>query len=446
MRNQSEYTESLTEQLLVGVFKMAWNWRVELALLIAIWITSGWTADLLGTAAGFIAWVALWGAVIYFRPTRRWLAKKLRLSRVRRRFGHTVANLDTSRLAKRPPVVLRVDQVPSGVELVLRLQVGTSIADLELAREAFAAAWQARSVGITRDATDAGLCFVTIAVRDPLDEAPIPWPAPPGVVTDCWSSIPVGIDEAGLGVTISLPEHNLLIGGEPGSGKSGALATILAACAWDPSVVLWLFDGKLVELAAWRGCAHRFVGPDLAEATTALQEIQRQMELRFESLLSMERRKVERGVPLHVVVIDELALYLGNPNRKAAAAFGDVLRDLIARGRAAGIVVIAATQKPSTDVVPSAIRDLFGYRWAMRCSTRDASDTVLGSGWATAGYSAADIDAATRGVGLLRHEGGFPIRCRAFWLDDETIRVVAEHGRKVHGGVPVQASHGEDAA
>ena len=383
--------------------------------------------------------------MLYFSPTRTWLVTRLRLSRVRRRFRFTVANLESSRLAKRPPIVLKVDKVPCGVELALRMQVGTSIADLELAREAFAAAWQARSVGITRDTDDAGLCFVTIAVRDPLAEVPIPWPAPSSAVTDCWAPIPVGIDEAGLGVTVSLPEHNLLIGGEPGSGKSGALATILAACAWDPSVVIWLFDGKLVELAAWRGCAHRFVGPDLQEATAALREIQTQMELRFQSLLIRERRKVERGCPLHVVVIDELALYLAHPDRKAAAAFGDVLRDLIARGRAAGIVVIAATQKPSTDVVPSAIRDLFGYRWAMRCSTKDASDTILGAGWATAGYSASDIDAATRGVGLLRHEGGFPTRMRAFWLDDETIRTVAEHGRKVHGG-PLPCPPGEGAA
>ena len=88
-----------------------------------------------------------------------------------------------------------------------------------------------------------------------------------------------------------------------------------------------------------------------------------------------------------------------------------VLRDVVARGRAAGIVVVAATQKPSVDVVPSSIRDLFGFRLALRCATKDASDTVLGSGWAAQGYSASDINGSTRGVGWLLSEGSVPNAC-----------------------------------
>jgi DNA segregation ATPase FtsK/SpoIIIE, S-DNA-T family len=57
-------------------------------------------------------------------------------------------------------------------------------------------------------------------------------------------------------------------------------------------------------------------------------------------------------------------------------------------------------------VVPTYLRDLFGFRWALRCSTPDASDTILGRGWASQGYSAAQIDPTARGVGLLLQEGG----------------------------------------
>lgn len=88
--------------------------------------------------------------------------------------------------------------------------------------------------------------------------------------------------------------------------------------------------------------------------------------------------------------------------------------------------MLAATQKPSIDIVPSALRDLFGFRWALRCATRDASDTVLGSGWASQGYSAADIDPGRRGVGLLLHEGGIPVRLRTFRLADSDVRAIAE--------------------
>jgi DNA segregation ATPase FtsK/SpoIIIE-like protein len=139
---------------------------------------------------------------------------------------------------------------------------------------------------------------------------------------------------------------------------------------------------------------------------------------------------------MHVVVIDELVRYVCHPDKKLAALFTETLRVLVARGRAAGIVVLAATQKPSVDMVPSALRDLFGYRWAMRCATRDASDTVLGAGWAANGFSAADIDPATRGVGLLLHEGGVPVRLRGYWLDDDAIGDIAERAQALRRKEP----------
>jgi S-DNA-T family DNA segregation ATPase FtsK/SpoIIIE len=49
-------------------------------------------------------------------------------------------------------------------------------------------------------------------------------------------------------------------------------------------------------------------------------------------------------------------------DRKQRTEFAEVLRDLVARGRAAGVIVCAATQKPASDVVPSALRDLLGFR------------------------------------------------------------------------------------
>ncbi len=65
---------------------------------------------------------------------------------------------------------------------------------------------------------------------------------------DLWRPIPIGIDKDGDAVHLALPEHNLLLGGEPGAGKSAALSLLLAAAALDPGVKLWLLDGKQVEL------------------------------------------------------------------------------------------------------------------------------------------------------------------------------------------------------
>ena len=52
---------------------------------------------------------------------------------------------------------------------------------------------------------------------------------------------------------------------------------IVAAAALDPNVELWCLDAKLVELAPWRDLAKAFVGPDIAEATVALDVLQAEM-------------------------------------------------------------------------------------------------------------------------------------------------------------------------
>ena len=141
---------------------------------------------------------------------------------------------------------------------------------------------------------------------------------------------------------------------------------------------------------------------------------------------------------LIVVAVNELAFYTATGDRKQRTDFSDRLRDLVARGRAAGIIVLAATQRPSSDVVPTSLRDLFGFRWALRCSTPDASDTILGRGWATAGVSATDVPAEARGVGYLLAEGGTPVRCKSYYLDDDTIRAIAVRGAALRGRRPAE--------
>jgi len=103
------------------------------------------------------------------------------------------------------------------------------------------------------------------------------------------------------------------------------------------------------------------------------------MDFRYQVLLALGKRKFDPGDPegLHLVVLDELAFYLRGGKKDTRDRFAESLRDLVSRGRAAGIVVVAATQKPSHDIVPTWIRDLFSYRIAMRCTSSDASDTIL---------------------------------------------------------------------
>jgi DNA segregation ATPase FtsK/SpoIIIE, S-DNA-T family len=246
----------------------------------------------------------------------------------------------------------------------------------------------------------------------------------------------LGIDEAGQVVNVELAERNLLIGGEPGSGKSVALNLIVAHAALSLDCRLVLVDGKRVELGAWRSCADTFVGPSIDQAIEVLRDLQGEMDTRYERLLAQGRRKIGRAdaVPVILAVFDEVAYFsatVGEP--KAQKEFTALLRDLVARGRAAGLIVIAATQRPSADIIPTSLRDLFGYRWAFRCSTEASSDVILGHGWAQRGYCATDVDPRARGVGWLIAEGGIPRRVKSAFLSDTDAADIASYAARLRG-------------
>ena len=149
----------------------------------------------------------------------------------------------------------------------------------------------------------------------------------------------------------------------------------------------------------WDDIADEFVGPDLDHAIVTLLRLQRVMDNRYSWLRAHRRRKIEPrdGLSVIVAVFDEIALYsatLGTEQQQKL--FIALLRDLVARGRAAGIIVIAATQRPSVDIIPKSLRDIFGYRAAFRCTSSGSSNIILGDGWSEAGFSATDMSTPTR--------------------------------------------------
>jgi DNA segregation ATPase FtsK/SpoIIIE-like protein len=335
------------------------------------------------------------------------------------------------------PTLLEVNRTEVGEDLLVQTSAGTDRELIERSSSAIAAALHAQVVRVRPVAKDAALARLVVVRRDRLESstglqdflAVLPR-------TSLHHPVPLGYDEDGAVVSVPLLGHHLLVGGEPGSGKSVSVSVLLASAAFDPEIELWLFDAKLVELSLWRDIATRFLGPDIAEASAALDELIEEMARRYERLEARKARKVVLGdgERLIMVVIDELAFYVAHHDKKAGAGFADRLRDLVARARAAGIIVVAATQKPSTDLVPSALRDNFGFRLAHRCATRDASDTILGSGWASEGYSASSIDPAMRGVGYLLADGGIPRRMRSFSLTDFDVAEIVRHGAALRRG------------
>ncbi|MHB1905372.1 MAG: FtsK/SpoIIIE domain-containing protein [Acidimicrobiales bacterium] len=425
----------MTDEMLDELLHLLAVWRVELVLLALPTGLGLWLYVRFGLFFAIAAPVALVTTVLCVGPLRRFLGRLLHRASVRRHLEAAFHSLPGVLSEKRPRIV-KITRTIFGDRVELVLWRGTSIDDLVKVEAVLAASLGVRQVRSVVNTTKRNLVSLIITRDDPFSVEALRCPLLDAARTSLWDAVPVGVNEEGEIVTLSLPERNVLLGGEPGAGKSVALSLLVAAAALDPEVDLWLFDGKVVELSAWSECARVFVGHDVQLAITVLEELTTEMDLRYQELLRRGVRKVTRaeGLRLRVVVIDELALYVAGTDKKSAQRFAELLRDLVARGRAAGIIVLAATQKPSIDIVPSTLRDLFGFRWALRCATRDASDTVLGAGWASEGFSASNLNSARRGVGLLLHEGGVPVQLRTFHLNDDDLRVLAERARLLRLG------------
>jgi S-DNA-T family DNA segregation ATPase FtsK/SpoIIIE len=253
---------------------------------------------------------------------------------------------------------------------------------------------------------------------------------PVGPIMSIFDPLFLGIDEFGHPVYLSLVYKNMLLGGEPGAGKSTLLNTIVGHAALCHDVSLCLLDGKQVELGLWEDCADVFVGPDLDLAIFTLERIQEVMDNRYAFLRSLRRQKFSANDVFGAILlaIDEIAYFSATAGeKKDQEKFSALLRDLVARGRAVGIIVVAATQRPSSDIIPPSLRDLFAWRFAGRCTNDVSSDIVLGHGWAARGYSSNTVDPNNQGCGYLIAEGGIPRMVKACFMSNADIIRVADY-------------------
>src|SRR5262249_47626145 len=90
-----------------------------------------------------------------------------------------------------------------------------------------------------------------------------PLPPVPTFPFSMFDPVHLGRDEYGEPVYVNLAERNILLGGEPGAGKSSGLNLIVAHGALSHDCKLILVDGKQVELGLWRACAGEFIRPSI---------------------------------------------------------------------------------------------------------------------------------------------------------------------------------------
>jgi hypothetical protein len=436
-----ETTRVLAERSLLTTFVLfvgrpLWGRRLELAIASAVLVTWAKLASVVPARLAGVVVALVIAAGLRVDRVRGRVLRMLRHSELRRRWGRACRYGLVVSLNDRTPRPVSITDTPAGEVMRVRMPPSMSTRPLADARDVLASGLAVKEVRVERDPNRADLAMVSVIRRDPLGESGLlAWPNLDAPRLSVWRPIPVGVDEMGETVTVALPERNMLVGGEPGAGKSVALSMLVATAALDPRCELFLLDGKRLELAYWRGCAKAAAGERLVDAISVLSEIQGGLNARCARLEGERRRKVipEDDMPLQVVVCDELAYYLTIGERKETKEFEVLARDIVQRGRAVGIIFVAATQKPSHDVIPTSLRDLFAFRWALRCTTPQASDTILGAGWASRDYSADRIDMAHRGVGYLLGEGALPRRVKSFYLsnvDLEALSARAEVLRK----------------
>jgi hypothetical protein len=209
-----------TDWLFLLVIRPAWAYRIELGLIWLLGVVYYWISWHLGGrwAEALILATAIVVAAVPW--TRERLARLLYRSHLRRRWALACRHAELATRNDRVPRITRCQLTKAGGLLRVRVPAGAQVPDLEAASERVAAFLAAREVRVTREPESARYARVVVVRFDPLaDPKPIPWPLVDARSCSLWRPLPVGVDEDGAEVTITLPERNLLLGGEPGGGE-----------------------------------------------------------------------------------------------------------------------------------------------------------------------------------------------------------------------------------
>ncbi len=208
-------------------------------------------------------------------------------------------------------------------------------------------------------------------------------------------TIPIGIGEAGRMYYRNIADMpHILIGGATNQGKSVWIKNLLCTILLrnDPKRVrMIMIDLKGgVELTQFSTVPHLLIKliKDKADVLPALEHVMGEVRRR---LALFERRHVvniggynqrTRSImPLWIVVVDELANLM--LDKKLRADSETLLADIAAQSRAAGIHLIVATQRPSTDVITGLIKANFPVRVAFSTASSVDSRVIIDTSDAT---------------------------------------------------------------
>ncbi len=269
--------------------------------------------------------------------------------------------------------------------------------------------------------------------------------APPGL------TLALGKDIGGGPVVADLAAMpHLLVAGTTGSGKSVGISTMILSLLYrlTPNQCRFIMiDPKMLELTAFGGIPHLLapVVTDPDEAVAALEWTVREMEFRYQAMSELgvrnlagynarveKTREQESGggqgesdpetgepaagpahpLPHIVVVVDEIADLMLTAGKEVETA----VQRIAQMARAAGIHLVMATQRPSSDVITGTIKANFPTRISFQVTSKIDSRTVLGEGGAEQLLGQGDM--------LYMAGGGRFIRVHGAFISDEEVEAV----------------------
>lgn len=232
---------------------------------------------------------------------------------------------------------------------------------------------------------------------------------------------------------------HLLVAGSTGSGKSVCINGIIASILmrYKPNEVkLVLVDPKKVELTNYNGIPHLLcpVVSDPKKASLTLQKVVAEMDKRFQifsdnevknitgynEMIEKKNKKSPENpmpkMPYLVVIIDELADLM----LVASKEVEDSITRITQLARAAGIHLIVATQRPSTDVITGLIKNNIPSRIAFAVASQIDSRTILDQSGAERLLGRGDMLYFPMGESA-------PIRVQGCFINDDEIKRLIDY-------------------
>ena len=226
---------------------------------------------------------------------------------------------------------------------------------------------------------------------------------------------------------------HLLVAGTTGSGKSVSINAMILSLLYRlhaDQCRMIMIDPKMLELSVYQDIPH-LLAPVVTEpkkAVAALKWVVQEMEARYRKMSALSVRSIanynkkitgtDKTMPFIVVVIDEMADLMMVAGKEIEAA----VQRLAQMARAAGIHIIAATQRPSVDVITGTIKANFPTRISFQVASRIDSRTILGDGGAE--------QLLGRGDMLFTMAGGKVQRIHAPFVSDNHVAQVAAFWRQ----------------